>query len=1273
MINPLLIRKKKFTLFFFFLLFLIITTAILSPILVSNEKNEWNNILTDKIDLTESVINKSFERKYDLLINVFRNIKQSLSVRSVSKVIERKKAFEILNEDYLKQLSIQLYDTHNNLIVWNDHPLLENVDMIKMSNWLGQTYFSGEKLVTYLSFADTIKIENEKYFLLISIPVEKLFSTSKSNTEFGNIADSLSQILTVAVQIDYSPYAQLSKDGRKYSFALLNNYKNKIATVSFDKPSLEASINQIHNTIWLFQCIIVIIVFCSIGIFNCKIISKIKSRTLKYILIVSFLIALRALLFYLEIPSALIHNSLTDSTNFSSVFGFGIVRSPLEFTITVLFLLAAILLADKYYEHYLSEYKYKKKGLINSAVITFIALIVVLLTLRGFGASIRSVIFDSSIRYFRDFSLLPESSPLLMCFNILILGYCVVLFMMLMLKHLFTILHEEKKNKYFYLTFLFLLFQISGWLFDEWQSEPQGTPLIRIIYLTIIFLLTILVPRSRKENILKFVCIAFTASILSVSYLTYYNSEIERESLKTTAHEITRTNESLVEFMVFQTLTIIQHDDKILNSLFDENDLSSDAFIEWANSMLYQEGIRSSINFFGVKKNYIGGFQSTDRIPFIQVANALNIAKDSLKIIKQINIYRDIETFYGSAPIMSDDKIAGYVSVSAIYDEDYFNYPELPKFLNPSRAGFSSAINFDKLKIFDFHNGELVRSYGDISLSESDINKIVNAKFSDQNEAWMNLQLNNENNLVYLLKINEHEKNKIIAIALEGKNFSWNLSDFFKIFFVHTFIILILLIFYLAYNFKNVYQLLSSYRTRLIGAFLVVSLVPLLLVAVYFRNLTESKNSELVEKRLIELSRQVESYLNYYSGEASVSQYALFEKATNDLDIAFSLFDEKYLIYGSNKIYSDIGLLPQTLSGNVFDKCILSKNQNLFRKDSFENISVSSIYHRAQIGGVEYIIQVSDLFNKVAVPLSDIELDVFLFGIFSLALILLIGFSTLLADQISSPIRKITTATKSVGIGDLNVEVNYKAHGEIKELVDGFNLMVKKIRQSQTELAEMERESAWKEMAKQVAHEIKNPLTPMKLNVQQLIAAYKDKSPKFDSIFEKVTATIISQIETLKNIASEFSNFARMPRLNIEKMNVVSVIYEALILFEEEKRQIKYEYSKDEIVIDSDKDQLKRTIVNLIRNSIQAGSKNISVVIQTEIKNCIIRIHDDGKGISEENVYKVFDNNFTTKKTGMGIGLSMAKKYIESIGGNISIEVTSNEGTTFLIIIPLAE
>jgi nitrogen fixation/metabolism regulation signal transduction histidine kinase len=227
--------------------------------------------------------------------------------------------------------------------------------------------------------------------------------------------------------------------------------------------------------------------------------------------------------------------------------------------------------------------------------------------------------------------------------------------------------------------------------------------------------------------------------------------------------------------------------------------------------------------------------------------------------------------------------------------------------------------------------------------------------------------------------------------------------------------------------------------------------------------------------------------------------------------------------------------------------------------------------------------------------------------------------------------------------------------------------MVKEIKQNQAMLAEIEREEAWKEMAKQVAHEIKNPLTPMKLSVQQLIAAYEDKSDKFDMFFKKVTATILNQIETLKNIATEFSNFARMPKLKVEKIDCVEIIKQSINLFSGENIKIELNTNLEKIIINGDSQQLRRTIINLIRNSIQANSDKIIFKISENESEFIVEISDDGGGIKIENIEKIFDINFTTKNDGMGLGLSLAKRYLNSTGADISLIKTSKDGTTFQI------
>ncbi|RMD48508.1 MAG: histidine kinase, partial [Ignavibacteria bacterium] len=245
--------------------------------------------------------------------------------------------------------------------------------------------------------------------------------------------------------------------------------------------------------------------------------------------------------------------------------------------------------------------------------------------------------------------------------------------------------------------------------------------------------------------------------------------------------------------------------------------------------------------------------------------------------------------------------------------------------------------------------------------------------------------------------------------------------------------------------------------------------------------------------------------------------------------------------------------------------------------------------------------------------------------------------------------------------------------GEFGKLIKAFNTMAAQLKKNSAELASLEREVAWKEMAKQVAHEIKNPLTPMKLSVQHLKAAYRDKSEKFGEIFEKVTDTIINQIETLGRISSEFSNVAKMPKLNLQTIKLEECIRKATDLFDHENIKIEILGEIDDLKVNADEDQLKRSIINLIRNSIQANSSNVIIKVSDDKDEVSIDISDDGSGIPSENQDKIFELNFTTKTGGMGLGLSMAKRFMESIDGNLFLVKSDSNGTTFRIKLRKAE
>jgi len=239
--------------------------------------------------------------------------------------------------------------------------------------------------------------------------------------------------------------------------------------------------------------------------------------------------------------------------------------------------------------------------------------------------------------------------------------------------------------------------------------------------------------------------------------------------------------------------------------------------------------------------------------------------------------------------------------------------------------------------------------------------------------------------------------------------------------------------------------------------------------------------------------------------------------------------------------------------------------------------------------------------------------------------------------------------------------------------------MVNELSESANRLAQSEREAAWGEMAKQIAHEIKNPLTPMKLSMQLLQRSWENKDSDFETRLQKVSETLIEQIETLASIANEFSNFAKMPKTNLQKIDIIAKAKSSINLFENTKN-IKIDFNANnisEIFILADKEQLLQVFNNLIQNAIQAVPENIKGNIKLDISQhsqlVQVKITDNGKGISDEIKDRLFQPNFTTKTSGMGLGLAITRKIIENANGKIWFETEANKGTSFYFVLPILQ
>lgn len=294
-------------------------------------------------------------------------------------------------------------------------------------------------------------------------------------------------------------------------------------------------------------------------------------------------------------------------------------------------------------------------------------------------------------------------------------------------------------------------------------------------------------------------------------------------------------------------------------------------------------------------------------------------------------------------------------------------------------------------------------------------------------------------------------------------------------------------------------------------------------------------------------------------------------------------------------------------------------------------------------------------------------------GVYLLMLVMAIALAFVISKYITRSLETISNMMERTNLNRNNEKIFIDSPGEeIEKLISSYNGMIDELGQSAVKLARSEREQAWREMAKQVAHEIKNPLTPMRLTVQSFERKFDPEDPNIKEKVKEYSNTLIQQIDTMSSIASAFSNFAEMPAQQNETLNVVKIVKLALDIFNES--YIHFSADEEEIIAKLDRTQLIRVVTNLVKNAIQAVPEvlapRVLVSVTSEGDSVKISVADNGIGIQEENREKIFEPKFTTKNSGMGLGLGMVKNIVETYKGSIDFTSQSGKGTVFYVKFP---
>ncbi len=484
-------------------------------------------------------------------------------------------------------------------------------------------------------------------------------------------------------------------------------------------------------------------------------------------------------------------------------------------------------------------------------------------------------------------------------------------------------------------------------------------------------------------------------------------------------------------------------------------------------------------------------------------------------------------------------------------------------------------------------------------------------------------------------------------------------------------------------------KLVFDLKFKIQAAIISIVFVSLLLVAsvTIFYNVEEykSKHQNDLEEKMKSISEEIDIRLE----ELDKITPDVIDWLQEELSKLSDIFQTDINIYGLD------GNILASSRPEIFQHGLVSSriNSQAFY-EIFLNFQFNDFFQPEKIGELSYLSVYKSIINRVGNPLGAINLPYFIkedkysqeistlvvafINLYVLLFLASIIVAVFIANQITRPLTLIQANLKRITLGKRNAPIFYPRNDEIGNLVKEYNKKVDELAVSAELLARSERESAWREMAKQIAHEIKNPLTPMKLNIQHL-QRIKGKNKEYNEFVERVTATLIEQIDNLSNIATEFSNFAKIPLARNQVFVLAEQLQKVIDLYETHNRaHIEFHPGNcKNIEVNADHEQLSRAIINLIKNGIQSIPDERTGIIKISLERrdnmVLVAVADDGTGIPEELQEKLFSPSFTTKTSGMGLGLSIVKNIVENFSGKIWFETEPGKGTTFFFEIPIHE
>jgi signal transduction histidine kinase len=1149
-------------------------------------------------------------------------------------------------------------------------------------------------------------------YLIVSVPLElgegtagfvigkRLIDvTYPINNRFINneaFSSTFSSRFQLQPKFDFSASPAQKGDDGSLPINLQGISGSAIGVAYLPRPGLSSRLEEIHD---LSRRVLNLLLLGAVLLFGMSLYrwkrsgwpAKLITRTL-------LLWIVRYALIWINFPAGYVKWSIFDPIYFASPFGAGLAKSIGDLCITALFLLWNVFLFDSWIARDQDRFGRENPppggtGRILSLLLVPLLALIVSLLLRGFAALVQSAIFDSALEYNDPAFLVPSIELAFMLVSLLLVAVALVVAGSGVITLTARLAARWRKGPG-WKTFIWwstgIIVVAVGILFGLLQQNSLMSQFERTLYLlgltAFAFVASGRVDGQHRVRNIGYLALAVAAATLALlPRLDKSAHELDRNHVELLANEISRPVDNWLTLVANQALDELSGREaaEILASA-DSDDIEKLAFTKWAKSILSREGYNCTVSYVDQNGTVLSEFHiGTPPHPIRARRAGAGWSSRSIHVEEKSVDGAVVRWYMAFAPVKSESgDLVGGVRVELSGGKQAMLRGEAPEFLR-SHSRENLERHFRTLILSEYFQGRLISATGETIPLDRPLPDVLRSGGADVTGVWLEEKIDGAAYETYYLRENRGGSNDAwIALSLEGLGLRWHLYSFLRYVLFFGLLGAGGLLAFLAVRLIGGWRFTLTFRSKLLAAFVIVSLIPVLILAYY--------NREYASERIRE------NAIKWVSNESSIVAAELQRQLGMSIPVVLSqLSDERcsdiaadinadFVVYRGTSLQASskpemfaAELIDRHLSAQAYLNGVL-KRRNFYAEDQIIGKLPYVVGYRpivAENGSTIGVVSVPTLYRQAEVNTELARRDVYLYGAYAVALAFALVAGTVFAGQISAPIRRLKKATQQVALGTLEVDLARRSRDELGDLEQAFGEMVRDLKLTQAQMIKAQRELAWREMAKQIAHEIKNPLTPMKLSIQHLRQAYKDGARDFAKIIESISDTLLVQIETLSRIATEFSTFARMPERRLEVCDLNEILREAKDLYEQDGRiTLRSDFAVDRPLVNADREELRRVFINILRNAAQAMEKGGTIHLSTRQsgESVLIQIRDDGPGIPAEVRSRLFEPNFSTKTDGMGLGLAIVKKIVDDLGGSIEVESSVGKGTSVKIRLPLA-